>query len=103
MNYEPLPMRKTGALQQGSITAAMPKEQDSGMGMLPIRQASQARELKPLQPDETSYQPCCALWKAAQLLSAFSYFATVTFAKVCRARTGKNVRASWRILAENSV
>lgn len=44
--------------------------------MLPIWQASQARELKPLQPDETSYQPCCLLWEAAQQLSAFRYFAS---------------------------
>jgi len=28
---------KTGTLQQGRITAAMPRAQSGGMGMLPIR------------------------------------------------------------------
>ena len=46
LNYEPLPMRNTGTLQLGSITAAMPSAQSGGMGMLPILHTSQALQLK---------------------------------------------------------
>ena len=46
VNYEPLPMRKAGTLQQGSIAAAMPKAQSGGMGMLPILHTCQALQVK---------------------------------------------------------
>ena len=77
----------TGTLQQGSITAAMPKAKGGCMGMLPIRHTCQALQVKAVAAGRNVLNTCRALIGAAQLLSACSGLAIFTLCAVWWERT----------------